>query len=378
MLHEAFRHFCSGWNQADAGDFSARFLWEVEGAGAWMVAIKDGRCSVLTGQTEDPTCTIRASAEVLTRIFEGELDATAAFLTGAAVADNYRELMQLAALLDFDRIRAAVGGKKSGALSLDDWHEVGTFEVTQSAVQAFARATSDPNPIYYGPTAICPPMFHVRYLVEAFFSLAGRLHVDLSRFFHAGHAADFHRILKVGDRVAVRVRLESVEPKETGKLYHFGFEERLGAELAVSGRSSFFLKERGEVGSASERALRPDPDYISMQMVDLDHADRYAAASGDFNPLHVNPSAARAAGLPGVILHGLCTLAFAQRDLVDETMARDPRRLAHLSVRFAAPVFPGQTLKLAFWYEPNKAVSFETRSWDDRQVALLDGLARLH
>jgi len=68
----------------------------------------------------------------------------------------------------------------------------------------------------------------------------------------------------------------------------------------------------------------------------------YAAASGDFNPIHIDAEVGRAAGLDGVILQGLCTMAWAA-----EAAARlygDPARLKKLSVRFSAPVKPGDTI----------------------------------
>ncbi len=68
----------------------------------------------------------------------------------------------------------------------------------------------------------------------------------------------------------------------------------------------------------------------------------YAAASGDFNPIHVDPRAGRAAGLGGIILQGMCTYAW----LSDACVAYfgDPVRLRSVRARFAKPVRPGDTL----------------------------------
>lgn len=60
---------------------------------------------------------------------------------------------------------------------------------------------------------------------------------------------------------------------------------------------------------------------------------RYAGASGDYNPIHVDDDFARAGGLPGRILHGLYTMALTAR-AATATTGGDPRALAELSVQF--------------------------------------------
>jgi acyl dehydratase len=64
----------------------------------------------------------------------------------------------------------------------------------------------------------------------------------------------------------------------------------------------------------------------------------YAEASGDRNPIHLDEEAARAAGLPGVIAHGMLQMGLLAR------VAGDPARLRRLSCRFAEVVQPGDTV----------------------------------
>jgi acyl dehydratase len=75
--------------------------------------------------------------------------------------------------------------------------------------------------------------------------------------------------------------------------------------------------------------------------VDLGFPARYAAVSGDTNPIHLDATAAERAGLPGVVLHGLSTVAVGASFAVDELAGGDPTRLARLRVRFARPGRPG-------------------------------------
>lgn len=67
---------------------------------------------------------------------------------------------------------------------------------------------------------------------------------------------------------------------------------------------------------------------------------RYAGASGDFNPIHIDEEFARAVGLPGRILHGLWTMAQVARAQTDA--AGGPEHLKRLSVQFRGMGVPEQ------------------------------------
>ncbi len=70
---------------------------------------------------------------------------------------------------------------------------------------------------------------------------------------------------------------------------------------------------------------------------------RYAGASGDFNPIHIDPEFAKAVGLPGNILHGLYSMALVARGCA-ELAAGDPRSLKRLSVQFRGMGVPEQEI----------------------------------
>jgi acyl dehydratase len=70
---------------------------------------------------------------------------------------------------------------------------------------------------------------------------------------------------------------------------------------------------------------------------------RYAEASGDPNPIHIDPDFAKSVGLPGVILHGLYSMAQVARAHT-EAAGGDPRALRRLSVQFRGMGFPEQEI----------------------------------
>ncbi len=70
---------------------------------------------------------------------------------------------------------------------------------------------------------------------------------------------------------------------------------------------------------------------------------RYAGASGDFNPIHIDPEFAKAVGLPSNILHGLYSMGLVAR--ANAALAGgDPRALKRLSVQFRGMGAPEQEI----------------------------------
>ena len=76
---------------------------------------------------------------------------------------------------------------------------------------------------------------------------------------------------------------------------------------------------------------------------DSGQTTRYKDASGDPNPIHVDEDFAKSVGLPGVILHGLYTMAQVAR-ASNAAVGSDPRKLKRLAVQFRGMGFPEQEI----------------------------------
>ena len=73
---------------------------------------------------------------------------------------------------------------------------------------------------------------------------------------------------------------------------------------------------------------------------------RYAGASGDFNPIHIDVDFAKSVGLPSNILHGLYSMAQVARACT-QAAGGDPRSLRRLSVQFRGMGFPEQEITVS-------------------------------
>lgn len=88
--------------------------------------------------------------------------------------------------------------------------------------------------------------------------------------------------------------------------------------------------------------VRVGDSFSAAEEVDKYRTVYYAGASGDFNPIHIDPEFGQMVGLGGVILHGLCTFGFMTKTVTD--WLGDPGALKNIKCRFAKPVHLGDTV----------------------------------
>jgi acyl dehydratase len=254
-----------------------------------------------------------------------------------------------------------------------------TYEVTPEAIEKFARATNDENERYLsGDDVVAPPVFPV---VPAFntFMEAGmdpELQADLLRLVHGAEEHVIHKPIKAGDTLTVSSVIESVDKKETGETFTVkATEKNQDGEVVAEVRGTMFIRGSGSKkpgGAAQTEEPERKVVYEETTKVDEDQTHRYAEASGDHNPIHLDPNTAQMAGLPGIILHGMCTMAMAAKAAVNGVAGGDPTRVKRVAVRLSKPVLPGQELTTRLWEEESGAgttvYGFETYNPDGAAV----------
>ncbi len=397
VVTQVFSFFPAGFKSGAVPGWKSVIQWQVNGGTDQTVVIDDAGVKVSSGLQGTATCTVKIGKDNLVAMFKGELDPQKAFMSGKASADNMGDLMKMAMAFDFKKVaaafEAATGGKSAPAaapapaaeakpVAIGKRYEGGYWFVDRAEFEAYARATDDTNAAYFGDLAVAPPMYHVKPFITMMMKLATdpELQLDLLRLVHGEHDVRFHRVLRHGDLLQLRGELLSLEEKSSGRVVVFGLYGFVDGELAIEGTTTYFIRgskkaEGGEKKPAAPVEPPPAPDRVVAQQVSADQATRYAVASGDDNPIHVDPNTAKAAGLPGVILHGLCTMAFAQRDLINQFAGGDPSKLRRLGVRFAKPVFPGSPLTLKVWQD-GKQLQFVTEN-SEGQTVISNGRAEL-
>jgi acyl dehydratase len=248
--------------------------------------------------------------------------------------------------------------------------------VTLEALHNYARACNDDNPRYFDPAApggiVAPPMFGV---VVTWMSVVGavgdpELGADLLRLLHAEQDMEFLAPLRPGDELTTVARVASIEARPGGEAMTLELNARNRADAPVL-RTLFGIliraarRDRAAAGRTERPVSPPGAPMLSVeQTIDRDQTFRYAEASGDRNPIHVDENVAKMAGLPGIVVHGLCTMAFASKVMIDGLCGGDPVRLKRLRVQFSRPVLPGQSITTRVWAggesAGRRAYAFET------------------
>jgi len=261
------------------------------------------------------------------------------------------------------------------------------FKVEAPRTVAYAAATNDTNPRHTAGE-LAPPVFAIVPVWDVMTAAAGLVTPAdaFTQVVHAEQDMRFARSIVPGDvlrskatpvHLAVRgvgttvaVRTETVDAtgapvnEQFVTLFFRGpFEGESGGQPAPDHKLTAAIKATPPVGEVTYR-------------FDDDQTFRYAEASGDPVRIHLDDEAARALGLPGIIIHGLCTMAFCGRAVIETVAGDDPTRLARLAVKFSRPVQPGQEITVRIYDAGEGTYGFEALNADG-QAVVKDGLAEV-
>jgi acyl dehydratase len=207
-----------------------------------------------------------------------------------------------------------------------------------------------------------------------------------ARAVHGAHDLRLYMPIRPEMQLVYRAAVSSVHGVSSGVIVvASSLTETAGGELVAEQKATGFFRgaslktSLGVETSDDATAAVEHGDAIATvtQSFDADQAIRYSEASGDRNPIHLDSAIAASVGLPGVIVHGLCTMAFCSRAVVATCCPEDPSRVRRLAVRFSGMVRPLESLTHTLWQTPDAGIiAFESVSSSGSR-AIKNGIAEV-
>jgi acyl dehydratase len=131
---------------------------------------------------------------------------------------------------------------------------------------------------------------------------------------HVANKITQHRRIGIDEELSLRVEASKVQPHPKGKAFDVVTEVRIGRQIAWESTSTFLRRGKGDPGAVPAEAFPiVDEDVAASATWTLpgDLGRRYAAVSGDRNPIHMHALTAKPLGFPAAIAHGMWTKARA-------------------------------------------------------------------
>jgi len=238
------------------------------------------------------------------------------------------------------------------------------------AIERYAAASGDANPRYAaGPGQIASPLYPVVPGFPLMMMVGADPELEVGNplmILHGEQEIVYHRPLLGGEALVLHPSLERVEDKGKGAVFVAGVRAGTpGGESVVDQFWTIFVRGAGSGTDRPRQDSPPEPVRGEVVAEFTRHIDegmpaRYAEASGDHNPIHLDPGVAAAVGLPGVINHGLGTCAIVTGGLVDALFDGDATHLKRLAVRFTGMVAPGDDVGTIVWAPDEDGYPFET------------------
>ncbi len=236
-------------------------------------------------------------------------------------------------------------------------------------LMAYAAGLGERDPRYYDTTPDGPvahPLFSVCYEWPAAVALraktvpdaAGRLGV------HATHQLVVHRLPRANDRLSITGRVVGVARRRAGALIVIRLDtvDALGTPVTTTIYGSVYRGVSCTEAGVAEPLPPPPPAPARWQAavpIAANAAHVYTETARIWNPIHTDVAVARAAGLPGIILHGTATLALAVSQVITRELGGDPRHVRAVSCRFTGMVTMPATLTVRGGARRDDAIGFD-------------------
>lgn len=255
------------------------------------------------------------------------------------------------------------------------------FRTSSHRLAQFARAVDDENPAHLSGSVASPVFGHVpamQSMVEVLGEATGGFAL------HGEHDFVHHAPIVPGLRLYTRSTLIGIHPTKPGTTYVIrSLTEGHDGTPFVTQYTTCLVRGPTDATSHGEQPpQRPTTERgetaADRYELSTDQTRRYADAARDYSPYTMDAEAAAKAGFAAPLVHGMCTMAFAARSIVDRACGGDTARLRRFGCRFANPLLlhEGQAVTVHRWSGGDGFVGFEVTDADG-SVVIRNGYAEI-
>lgn len=252
-------------------------------------------------------------------------------------------------------------------------------------------------------TVMAPPSYAVTYelpILEKIWGDSGlnggaeEAKKNVLMLVHGDQNMKFYKPIIPGSTLTFTPSITDIEDKGSGELLKLKVvtTDEKGEKVVESDWGLFIRgigsgekpKSAAPSGAKPAPSAPPEPPPLAFRdviRIPEDVTFKYAKASNDHNPIHIDEKVAKEAGLKGIIVHGLCTMSMTMKSIIESYLDGDPAKLKSLGVRFTAPVYPGDTIIVDGWETGTKnghtTIAFEVTRQGDNVKVIKGGTAEV-
>jgi len=240
-------------------------------------------------------------------------------------------------------------------------------------------------------SCVAPPCFPVTYELPLIYEILKDpgLHGSIEQaeknmrmLLHGDQLFRFYKPIHASDRITCSLSILDIIDKGRGeviKIRALSSDEK-GNKIVESVWGLFIrgigsgerpARKHRHTGASAKSEENIFKETIKMPM---NITQTYSKAANDMNPIHLDEDYAGRAGLPGVVVHGMCTMAMSVQSIIENYLARNFSYVESISAHFSAPVFPGDELEiLGFKSDNSSSFKFEVLRVSDGVKVIKDG-----
>jgi acyl dehydratase len=238
-------------------------------------------------------------------------------------------------------------------------------KISWRQITNFAAAVEDNNPKYFDDTQEMPIVSHPMFPVSITWPVVSQLEqfieakefpkeVLLTQVHYTEHLI-LHRLIRPSDELSIIGTLKAFLPHRAGThaMICLKAKDQNGKPVFTEYIGTMLRGvDCGQGDQAGPIPLIPEKDrkteilWASTIHIDPLRPYIYDGCTDIEFPIHTSPKFAEAVGLPGIILQGTATLAYAIRELINKEADKDPTRILEIASRFTGMVCPGTDIQV--------------------------------